>query len=949
MATLFQRVQQALIPDYELERELGAGGMGVVFVAWEPALKRRVAVKVLRPELATATAAERFRREAEALARAAHPNVVTIHKASERGGISFLVMELFDSTLAARLAGGPLPERDALRLGRRLLEGLGQVHHLGIVHRDIKPGNVFFRGDDPVLGDFGIAKQRASGDETLTGTDPQPGTPAYMAPEQLAGRDITPAADLYAAGALLYETLTARRWPGVGEVRRADWSGIRTPVIRVLQRALAYDPAERWPDAGAFARALRAAGRSLGKRTALGVSALTIATILAAIVLRPNGDRREPGPAAPAQVAVLPLRSDPADSSVALRVAHAVSLHLENAFGDGGLRVVPIGHVARWWTRAAPPESVPSLAFTDLHTERIVWGGLEREGPGYRAVIELSEPHRPTRSVASHFFQPGTEMEAGLTLAYHVVRDLEPRRGFEFTGSPLANRNNAAVDSLMAGDWAFWRENWGLAERRYRAAIALDSTLGWAWWGLYNVERWRRGGFDVDLRRVQALYPPGFRALDPLLIAADLEIGPRRLTGYQAAIAEYPHHASPWLLLGNELFHRGPLWGVRLDSAAAVLRVAGARDPFLAPAFSTLAWALIRLGRERESRDALDRYSALASGFTEQEFCLRCVLELAWTARFAPRELPVRLGEFLGETGPSGSLARSVRWGLSFGVPEGQVLVSGLMADAAASPEQRADALAGRALGLVALGRMRAALADLDSSARLTSSAELALLAAEWRVVLPALGIPGMDSVEQATGRDFLARWEAGDDVGTGRARWALALDRFAAGDVAGGRRWAALLDPRDPEAAGLRELADAFDAAARGDTAEALRRTDPASGFTIAHERRLGDPLARAALYLSRGAWLETAHPAAADRAWLWYQNSDAAGWPGGPPQAAEIDWALESWGRYRRATLAAALDDGATACPLLLDVANRWERAEPAYVQARARVAQLLARCGG
>jgi hypothetical protein len=945
MSTLFERVQQALAPDYELERELAGGGMGIVFVAREPALKRRVAVKILRPELATATAAERFRREAETLARAAHPNVVTIHKADERAGVSFLVMELFDSSLAARLAGGPLPEAQALRIARRLLEGLERVHRLGIVHRDIKPGNIFFREDTPVLGDFGIAKDTSSGGDPLTETDQQPGTPAYMAPEQLAGREITPSADLYAVGAVLYEMLTARRWPGVGEVRRADWSGVRGSVVRVLQHALAYETRDRWPDAGTFGRALRTAGRSAARRAAIGLGAMSLVVVAVILFLRPDGGRSPIAP--PAQIAVLPLRAATADSGVALKIAHAVSLHLENAFRDGGFRVTPMQQVAQWWNRAPTRDSLAATLFSDLHAERLAWGRLEREANGYRAVFEIHEPGRAPRSVASQPFEPGWEMDAGHTVAYHVVRDLEPRRASEYVGSPLRNRNKAAVDSLMAGDWAFWRENWAAAELRYRAAIALDSTLGWAWWGLYNVERWRRGGFDVDLRRAQALYPPGFRALDRLLIAADLEVGPGRLAGYEAAIAAYPHDASPWLLIGNELFHRGPLWGIGLDSAAAMLRLAGERDPYLAPVFSTRAWALIRLGREAESRDALDHYSTLASPFTEREFCLRCVLELAWIARFAPRELAVRLGDFLGGSGGAGSLARSLRWGLSFGVPDGQVMVGGLLADGATTPDQRADALVGRALALLALGRVRAALADLDSAAGITRSPELALQAAQWRVVLPALGIPGVDSADRVLGRDQLVRRASGVETHAARARWALAIDRFAAGDAAGGREWMALLDPSDTIIAGLHALTAAFEAAGRGDTAEALRATEPAPSFT-AQEGRLGDPLARAVLYLSRGAWLARANPAAADRAWLWYENSDAAGWPGGAPQAAELDWALETWGRFLRAGLPGSRRD-ATRCALLPETVRRWEGADPSYAAVRSRAAELLQRCPG
>jgi tetratricopeptide (TPR) repeat protein len=949
MTTLFERVQEALVPDYDLEQELGSGGMGIVFVAREPALKRRVAVKVLRPELATATAAERFRREAETLARAAHPNVVTIHKADQRGGISFIVTELFESSLADRLRAGLLPEAPALRMTRRLLEGLGHVHELGIVHRDIKPGNIFFRGDTPVLGDFGIARSTSLADETLTGTNQQPGTPAYMAPEQLAGHEVTPAADLYAAGATLYEMLTGRRWTGVGEVRRADWSSVRAPVAHVLQRALAYDPRDRWPDAEAFASALRTAGRSAARRAVMGLSAMALVVIVVAVAIWPprNGDSGlEPAP--PAQVAVLPLSAAAADSAVAQRIAHAISAHLEYAFTDGTFRVTPMQLVMHWWKRSAVLETLPGSAFGDLRAARVAWGRLERDGDRYRVVVELHDSSGAVHPIASRSLEPGTEIDAGFALAYEIVAHIEPRRAREFQGWPVRGHNSLAVDSLMAGDRAFWRENWAAAERLYRAAIALDSTLGWAWWGLYNVERWRRGGFDVDLHRVQALYPPDFHALDHLLIAADLQIGLPRLVGYEAAARAYPNHASPWLLMGNELFHRGPLWGIGLDSAVAALRVAGARDPYMAPVFSTMTWALIRLGRDTEAREALSHYGTLASSSTEGEFSLQSVMELAWTARFAPHQFGARLDDFLqAPEGGAGAMARSLRWGLSFGVPEAQVQVSGMLADAATSVQQRADAVVGRALGLVALGRMRQALADLDSAARLAGSDELALQAAQWRVVFPALGLPGVDSGSRALGRDVLLRRASQSGPGADRARWALALDAFASGDDTAGRRWEEMLDPGDSAVAGLRALTAAYAAAARGDTAEALRQAAPPPDLTI--QGRLGDPLARAVLYLSRGAWLAPTDPEAADRAWLWYENSDVVAWPSGPPESAELDWALETWGRYLRATLVDATGDPTRSCALLPDVVHRWKAADPSYVAVRTRAAALLGRCTG
>src|SRR5438552_11633953 len=144
---LLQRLQDALAPDYRIERELASGGMGVVFLARDVTLERPVAVKIIRPELATALAADSFLREARILAGLRHPNIVTVYRAGEAAGLFYYIMELVEGeTLHDRLRRGPLGPADARKLGRDLLDGLEAVHAAGIVHRDIKPANVFLLG-----------------------------------------------------------------------------------------------------------------------------------------------------------------------------------------------------------------------------------------------------------------------------------------------------------------------------------------------------------------------------------------------------------------------------------------------------------------------------------------------------------------------------------------------------------------------------------------------------------------------------------------------------------------------------------------------------------------------------------------------------------------------------------------------------------------------------------
>jgi serine/threonine-protein kinase len=163
MAAVLERLRVALAPDYELERELGGGGMGVVFLARDPALDRRVAIKVIRPELATARATERFLREAKLLAQLKHPNIMPVHRAGEAGGFAYYVMDYCEGeTLEDRFARGPLSRGEAVRIGRDLLDGLDAVHRAGLIHRDVKPSNVFLVDRRAVLGDFGPAIRRRS-------------------------------------------------------------------------------------------------------------------------------------------------------------------------------------------------------------------------------------------------------------------------------------------------------------------------------------------------------------------------------------------------------------------------------------------------------------------------------------------------------------------------------------------------------------------------------------------------------------------------------------------------------------------------------------------------------------------------------------------------------------------------------------------------------------------
>ncbi|MBC7894070.1 MAG: serine/threonine protein kinase, partial [Cytophagaceae bacterium] len=210
-APLVERLTKALAGRYQIERELAHGGMATVYLARDLRHERRVAIKVLREELAAAVGAERFLAEIRVTASLQHPHILPLFDSGNANGVLWYVMPFVEGeTLRARLAReGRLPVDVALALVREMADALGYAHGHGVVHRDVKPENVLLQGGHALVGDFGIALAlEHAGGERLTRTGITIGTPQYMAPEQLTGgRAIDARTDVYALGAVLHEML----------------------------------------------------------------------------------------------------------------------------------------------------------------------------------------------------------------------------------------------------------------------------------------------------------------------------------------------------------------------------------------------------------------------------------------------------------------------------------------------------------------------------------------------------------------------------------------------------------------------------------------------------------------------------------------------------------------------------------------------------------------------
>ena len=282
---------------YEVQDFVGQGAMGVVYRAYHSQLERTGAVKVMQAITPDPDTVARFRHEAQAIARLRHPNIVDVYDFGDFQGTPYMIVEYIPGgSLAARMAQGTLDRTTALRYLRGVASGLDYAHARGVVHRDVKPANVLLSADDtPILADFGLAKlMQGSSLKSMTGVTT--GTPAYMAPEQVTGSRVGPAADRYSLATIAYEMLTGvipfdgeglmellyaqvHRYPAPPSARDAS---LGPRVDAVVMRGLAKDPAERWESATEFVDALEAA---VGPEKDIGATVVTAPPAAASVAV----------------------------------------------------------------------------------------------------------------------------------------------------------------------------------------------------------------------------------------------------------------------------------------------------------------------------------------------------------------------------------------------------------------------------------------------------------------------------------------------------------------------------------------------------------------------------------------------------------------------------------------------------------------------------------------
>lgn len=591
---LLDRIRTLLAGRYDVEREIGRGGMSVVYLARDLKHDRDVAVKVLRPELTESVGAERFAREIRVTSRLEHIHILQLYDSGSVDGVAFYVMPYVEGgSLRDRLRKeGALGLDEAIGITEEIADGLSHAHDQGVVHRDIKPENMLFLGEHAVIADFGIAyAYRQAGEaETLTEYGVAIGTPAYMSPEQAAGAPtIDHRSDVYALACVVYEMLCGsppfegpttqavlarhmqERVPSLSVLRPDLPDG----MVRAVERALAKVPGDRFASIAAFADALRDGRQTEPKRSPGWIAVTTnavrahpaISTVLAVVLVAlyplmqlvsrttsPSWEGR------PRSVVVLPFRtmtSTDRDRELAVQLADLLTGELLSWDSIG---VVP--QVALTGPMYDLGITGPTLDVTDdgvklarrLGVQALLAVSLRTRGDSVFATLDRYDA-RTGKRVGRPFQASGATTEP-MQVTWALARDV---LGLGSIPLDPGRRGSANVDALLAENagtesLAQWRL--AQAEQRFRQAIGLDSTYAKALHDLAQTLYWEGRNEEVTQWSTRAVrHAAGIAERDSLHIHALYAFlvdgryeDARRM--YHELIAEDSTDVYAWVMLG---------------------------------------------------------------------------------------------------------------------------------------------------------------------------------------------------------------------------------------------------------------------------------------------------------------------------------------------------------------------------------------------------------------
>jgi len=617
---------EPLAERYCLERELGRGGMAIVYLALDLKLHRKVAVKVLRPELAASLGNDRFLREIEIAARLNHPHILPVHDSGEVAGSLYYAMPYVEGeSLRQRLEREKqLSLDEVIATVRAVASGLTYAHQHGIVHRDIKPENILLTGSTtgadlhPWIADFGIARalDLAAG-ERLTEAGLVLGTPAYMSPEQADQQSLPDGrSDIYALGCVLFEMLAGAP-PFAGPSMRAIMArhavdpvpSIRTvrqtvpyAVEAAISRALAKVPADRFATADEFSAAMlmvdtavlpRRAPRNLRRsRILIGSLASMAAVAVGAMVL--HGRSAPSVSPAASYIAVLPFssQSDTMLSRLGRDLAFTLSAALD---GIGGLHTVDRLTIAAATAGKGDVSAEEGVKLAQrLGAGSILRGTLVRAGEKVRLDFGLYgsqglAPVAEGMTVTAHRDSIGVLTDsAGWSLLRQIwQRGTPPSPSL----SAVTTRSLPALRAFLDGERAIGANRWDEAALAFQSAIAADTAFWLASFRYALARRWSGAPVESEvldrLRHSRATFPERERMLIDAFLIPDNTPRPK-IDRYRDLAQRFPDYWPVWLLYADVLYHQGPTVGHDWSEGRDALRRVVRLNPTLIPAWEHL-------------------------------------------------------------------------------------------------------------------------------------------------------------------------------------------------------------------------------------------------------------------------------------------------------------------------------------------------------------------------